>query len=161
MKAVLLGMNNPLSRNPRHALWPSPPGCTGHRLLRLLQTRRPEVTSRDYLRGFDRMNILDGPWDVEKARDVARALPSLLRGRTVVVLGDGPRRVLGLPRILVHPHYDRGVTWRQLPHPSGRNRWYNDETCRALAATLLDELYTHGETDVVHTKDHREEHRAQ
>jgi hypothetical protein len=149
-------MNNPVSSRPEHALFPYPPGCTGWRVLRLLQTRLPSVTRGQYLAAFDRRNLLDAKvWMADDAREAARHFLDLdvplLAGRTVLVFGAQPRRLLGLPPLLVHPQELRGVTWRQLPHPSGRCRWYNDRRHAAAAALLLEELYvqstaTGGET---------------
>lgn len=144
-RPVLLGMNNPISAEPRFALYPYPPGCTGYRLLRMLQTRRPEVGRREYLAAFDRRNLLSSlSWDSVDAARAAVDLRGALTGRHVLLLGAGPRRALGVPELLVHPQEIDGITWRQLPHPSGRCRWYNDEDCRALAATLLEDLYVVG-----------------
>jgi hypothetical protein len=146
MRPVLLGMNNPLSQKPEHALYPYPPGCTGHRIWMLLRTKLPDMSRLDYLRGFERTNLVSGPWNMTKARVRAAQLPSLYAGRTVVVLGEKPRVALELPKQLIHPHERDGVTWRQLPHPSGLNLWYNDADNRELAASLLFELYTRGTT---------------
>lgn len=147
-KAVILGMNNPLSPDPRHALFPHPPGCTGWRIWRMLVSRLPEVTRGQYMRGFERTNLVDSAeWDRETAEQRAAELPSLYAGRTIVVLGDAPRRALGLPKMLIHPLRWRGCEWRQLPHPSGRCCWYNDPECRDLAASLLAELYLRGQQD--------------
>lgn len=143
MRPILLGMNNPLSRDPRHALFPSPPGCTGHRILEMLRERRT-VTISQYLRAFDRRNLVSGErWSSARGSAGADELVRELMGsgRTVVVLGSETRRALGLERVLIHPVTAHGVHWRQLPHPSGRNLWYNDPACRALAADLLAELY--------------------
>lgn len=150
MKAVLLGMNNPLSSRPEHALFPYPPGCTGYRLLKLLQRRLPDVGRREYLAAFDRRNLLSRVvWSRDDARVAARKFATNLeehRGRTIVTLGHEVRSLMGLPDRLIEPIVDRlsGVTWRQLPHPSGRNHWYNDETNADLAALLLEELYQEG-----------------
>lgn len=147
MRPILLGMNNPLSGKPEHALFPYPPGCTGHRVLRLLQRRRPEVTRYEYLKAFDRRNLIDARmWKQQEARVRAAEFIESIRNTdvTVLVFGDKPRAALGLPKLLLHPHEMEGVTWRQLPHPSGRCLWYNDETCALLAAELLSSLYDIG-----------------
>jgi len=142
-RPVLLGMNNPLSVRPEHALWPSPPGCAGYRLWQMVSDGVPGgVSVGSYVRVFDRRNVLRGPWDQRAARRAASGLTRDLRGRSVVVLGNQAREALGLPRLLVHPQVIDDVTWRQLPHPSGRNRWYNDPGCRELASQLLASLYT-------------------
>lgn len=144
MTSVLMGMNNPLSQKPEHALYPYPPGCTGYRIWMMLRTKLPEMTRLEYLRGFERTNLVVGSWSITKARRRAAELPSLYAGRTVVVFGERARAALDLPKKLIHPHEKDGVTWRQLPHPSGLNHWYNDPEHRELAASLLFELYKRG-----------------
>lgn len=134
-------MNNPLSQEPEHALFPYPPGCTGWRLYDMLQEACPGVLKHQYLATFDRRNLVVGDWSVRAARLGARAMYASLCGREVVVLGNGPRDAFGLKPLLLHPQLIAGITWRQLPHPSGRNLWYNDRANRALAAALLAELY--------------------
>jgi hypothetical protein len=149
MRPIILGMNNPLSVDPRHALYPWPAGCTGHRIWRLLQ-RRCQVSDAEYLEAFDRRNLVDGDWSAAKAvrsaEDLRMELTARLSTSVVLVLGEAPRRALGLPKILVHPETRDGVIYRQLPHPSGRCLWYNDETCADLAAMVLEELYESGKT---------------
>lgn len=141
-RTVLLGMNNPLSVNPAYALWPDPPNCTGWRLWKLLQMRRPKVTADEYAEGFVRRNlVLALDWDRAAARARADELVEQLSGARVVVLGAPVRDALRLPPVLVEPLEHRGVVFRQLPHPSGRCRWYNDPKNKAVAALLLDEEY--------------------
>jgi hypothetical protein len=148
MRAILLGMNNPVSPKPEHALYPYPPNCTGWRLMKLLETRVPGITRYDYLNGFERVNLVNSKtWSKEEARRAAKRLPSLYRGRTIVVLGGAVRDALELPAVLIHPVRKDGCVWRQLPHPSGRCRWYNDPECATLAATLLEELYLRGRSN--------------
>jgi len=145
VKTVLLGMNNPVSSRPEHALFPYPPGCTGYRVWQLLRTRLPEVSRSDYLSGFDRVNLIHSRrWDKAAALHSARRLPSLYQGRTILVFGAAVRDALDLPAVLIHPVQKDGCEWRQLPHPSGRCRWYNDPDCATLAAALLEELYLRG-----------------
>jgi len=146
MKAVLLGMNNPVSSNPKFALYPYPPGCTGARILKLLQRRLPDVGRREYLEAFDRTNLLSKlVWNKREAQDAAitflKDVAPGLRGRTVVVFGAEVRKLLGLEEKLIEPIEMEGVVYRQLPHPSGRNYWYNVPECADLAAILLEELY--------------------
>lgn len=141
MKPVLLGMNNPLSSRPEHALYPEPPRCTGWNLWKMLHDKTG-ATQEQYLEAFDRRNLLNARrWDARQARAAANSLVDLLQGRVVVVLGAEVVHALGLPRLLLHPQVSRGVTWRQLPHPSGRCHWYNDPKNREVASLLLEELY--------------------
>jgi hypothetical protein len=140
-------MNNPLSTDPRHALAPYPAGSAGHRLWRMLQAVRPELFRADYLRAFDRRNLLPGlEWSAARAREAVRGL-ELPRGSTVVVLGDEVRRALSLERCLVHPRHspdfpeEDAPVFRQLPHPSGRNLFYNSPAHRLIAGLLLSDLF--------------------
>jgi len=143
-RPILLGMNNPLSPHPRHALFPHPDGCTGHRIWMML-AERTGATRAQYLAAFDRRNLLSTrEWSQSDAQAAAHEFllqTSLMTGRTVVLLGDAPRRAFGMRKLLIEPQKMDGVTWRQIPHPSGRNLFYNDMTCRALIAMLLEELY--------------------
>jgi hypothetical protein len=144
MKPVLIGMNNPLNSDPKFALFPYPPGCTGHRIFCMLQSRRPGVLRKQYLETFDRRNLInDTEWvsSLPYLRDKAEQMRKNLVGRTVVLLGNEVRRAFGLRPVLVHPQEMDGVTWRQLPHPSGRNLWYNDRENYEVAALLIEELF--------------------
>lgn len=150
MKPVLIAMNNPHSDDPRHALYPAPQGTAGYRLWQMLAEVRPGVTRVSYRDAFDRRNlVLDRVWDSASARGAA-ALLDFPPGTVVVVLGDEVRRALGLRPCLIHPTADlglEGVYTRQLPHPSGRCRWYNHPTHRLLAGLLLAELYDQSRED--------------
>lgn len=152
MKPVLLAMNNPHRTEAKYALFPSPAGSAGGRLCGMLRAVRPDLFRADYLRAFDRRNLVQGPWSARKAalqathwREMWEGVSSR-RGFTpglleVLVLGEGPRVALGLPKQLLHPIERGGVVYRQLPHPSGRCLWYNHPTHRLLAGLLLEELY--------------------
>lgn len=128
MKTILLGESNPRSDLRAAALWPHPVGCSGWRLWKMLNDRTG-MGSRQYIDGFDRRNIKTHP-DVE-----------FEPGSTVVVLGEKVRKHLKLPKVLIHPIVRDGVTFRQVPHPSGRTLFYNDPVCRELVAMLLEDLY--------------------
>lgn len=154
MRPVIIGMNNPLSDDPRAALWPDPPGCTGWRLWQMLH-ERTGASQRDYLRAFERRNLLVGKhWDPVAARAASEGLWEALEGRTVLLLGQDVRRVLWLPR---EPELlwrsEAGVTWCSVPHPSGLNRWYNDQAHAAAVGLRLEELYERGRDHVVEMAD--------
>lgn len=143
-RPVLVGMNNPVSSEPEHALYPYPPGCTGHRLLEMLQSRVPNATRGEYLRRFDRRNVVSlKVFDRKMAADGARKLDFefFASGRTVVLLGADTVAAFAIPRLLIHPQIIGGTTYRQIPHPSGRNLWYNDEQNKLLVSMLLEDLY--------------------
>jgi hypothetical protein len=114
-RPVLLGMNNPVSSEPGHELYPAPPGCTGHRIWMMLNSKTGASKSQ-YLRTFDRRNLVSGKtWSRGRAVEAGRVLIEELVGREVVVFGEEPRRALGLQKLLIHPQVMFGVTWRQLP----------------------------------------------
>lgn len=141
MSAVLVGMNNPYSLSAENALLPSPAGCTGHNIWKMLN-ELTGATRSEYAKAFDRRNLVLGKFCATRARDAATAM-TFPPGSVVVALGEEVRRAFDLPRQLIDPweDEDRGVTWRQVPHPSGRNHFYNDPVQRRLVAMLLTELY--------------------
>lgn len=143
-KPILIGMNNPVSSSPGHELYPYPPGCTGHRILEMLQSRIPEVTRRQYLERFERRNLVPHKlFDKKIAREYASKMEYELfgSGRQVVLFGADVAAAFGHPRLQIHPQMIGGTTWRQVPHPSGLNRWYNEGNNRVVVSMLLEELY--------------------
>lgn len=138
-RPVIVGMNNPVSVRPEHALYPHPPGCAGYRLWKMLHDYTG-ASRGVYTRGFERMNLVTGVWSTIRARERAERLRAEMTGRTVLLLGEEVRRAVGVDRLLADPQLWCGVTWRQLPHPSGRNPWYNDAANRRLAGAVLEEM---------------------
>jgi hypothetical protein len=143
-RPVLIGMNNPVSSEPSHALFPHPEGCTGHRLYEMLRSRVPHVTKRSYLNAFDRRNLV--PFKTYSATIAKKCAMELEQefwgsGRTIVLLGLEVVKAFGHPRSLIHPQLIGGATWRQIPHPSGRNLWYNAATNSSLVGCLLEDLF--------------------
>lgn len=143
MKPILLGMANPHSDDPALALAPDPPGSAGWRLWKMLSDHRG-VERDEYLARFDRRNLLPGrDWDAGAAAVAGRGFVSALKpGSAVVVLGQEAWRALGLG-LKPKPASSRRASssrWIYLPHPSGRNLWYNDALNRWTAAALLAEL---------------------
>jgi hypothetical protein len=142
MRPVLLGMNNPVSRDPAHALYPYPSTCTGARLLRF-----SGLDKRTYLSVFERRNVLDGQqWSTRAARERAPSLREELRGRTVVMLGAPVNSVMrsGTEHELAGPFVwtpDGHNGWlAKVPHPSGLNQFFNDPLHRELLAIFMAEL---------------------
>lgn len=142
-RPVIIGMNNPYTPLPEYALFPHPPSSAGGRLLSLLRRRRP-VSRGAYCRAFDRRNLGFETWSRAEARETFLSMRPGLEGRTVLLLGREVRSVVGVPEELILPTVLDGVTYRQLPHPSGRCLWYNDQTQADLAAMLMEELYLMG-----------------
>lgn len=154
-RPILIGQNNPVSQQPGHQLYPYPPGCSGHRLHEMLRTRVPECGRRDYLDCFERRNLVTGAgWDKRLGVLEAQRISAELwgSGRVIVLLGQDVRRCFGHPELLLHPQIIDGCTWRQMPHPSGRNFWYNEPENVKLAALLLEELYVEYRRGIVTTE---------
>lgn len=144
MRVVLVGMSNPRSADRRLALVPHPPNSAGHRLFLMLR-KRVHCTHIEYREGFERRNLVSTTtWSQNIARRNAEHMIEEFQGRTVLLLGAAVRDAFGLPPVLVKPVVHRGVVFRQLPHPSGRCRWYNNPRHRRIAEMLLEELYEEG-----------------
>lgn len=137
-------MNNPQSDDPRHALFPHPPGCTGHRLWRMLH-ERCGAESIEYVTSFDRRNLVTGTkFTAERARRGAQELLPRLTDYHVVLLGSDTVRAFGLvsaPALVWQAGGGPWARWCRMPHPSGRNLWFNDEVNRLAAGLLLEELF--------------------
>lgn len=147
-RIVVIGMNNPLSVLPQHALWTQPDGCTGHRLWQLASAYTG-ISEDDWLEGTDRRNLCVGDWDRVAGTKRAAEWTEELLGRTVILLGL-PTAVAFRPGRLYAPlEWWRDRDWFELPHPSGLNRWYNNNIHRTAAAIRLGELWHmyRGETD--------------
>lgn len=160
---VLVAMNNPISSDPKYALYPAPQGCTGHRLWEMLDLYARAhwntfVSKVQYRDAFDRRNVLSQKeWSMAEARVAGAELAWSLLNRRVVVLGvqtleallgKEPRPPWGQWReaTVSRPHevfYTSPGLLRYclLPHPSGRCREYNDPRMRELTGRTLWELY--------------------
>lgn len=113
MKPILVGEANPYGGDPYFALYPSPPGCAGHRLCKLILGMDEDV----YLDTFERVNLCPHKWSVKIARVKARDL--MEGGQKLILLGTKVRDAFGLSWLTPFTS-----TWTilSLPHPSGLNR---------------------------------------
>jgi hypothetical protein len=150
MIPVLLGMNNPVSSDPAHALYPYPSTCTGARLLRF-----SGLEKKTYLTAFERRNVLDGQqWSARAARERAPSLREELRGRTVVLLGapvnsvmrGGTEHELAGPFVWTPDGHDGWLA--KVPHPSGLNHFFNDSLHQELLAIFMAELLTKSQQEI-------------
>ena len=144
-RAIIIGMNNPLSEDPRAALMAHPVNSSGWRLWKMFQ----EVTGlprNAYMTGFERVNLLDSrDWDPIGARTKVEGLWSGWVGRTVIVCGRQVQRVLWLQaRATLAYSVSHGVRWCYIPHPSGLTHDYNDPRMRLAVGLRLEELYHNG-----------------
>lgn len=144
-KPLLVGMNNPRSLAPEHALFPWPPNCAGHRLFEMLRAVEPSATMTGYRDRFDRVNLVVGPWDAALARRRADEMRPTLVGRSVVLLGKEVAKAFGVvSEIDWMPRHIDDAVYYLLPHPSGRNHRYNVPDCRLAAGKVLARLYLRG-----------------
>lgn len=143
-RPVLLGMNNPYGADPAMALYPLPSRSAGGRLQAMSGLSRG-----DYLRLFDRRNVLTGEWSAARAKEARAALRSELAGRHVIVLGAEVNSVMrgGTEHELAPPFRwtpDGVGGWiAKAPHPSGRSTFYNDPLSQDLLRIFLEEALWH------------------
>ena len=140
-RVLLVGESNPYGADPRFALYPEPPGCAGARLCAILG-----MTDREYLRTFDRVNLLgNGRWSLPAAREAAQTVTARYR----VLLGARVAAAHGVPFLPFYrcapPWLEAGPqNWLVLPHPSGRSRLWNEpgaaERARRLVLALVAEV---------------------
>jgi hypothetical protein len=139
VKPLLVGEANPYGSDPDFALYPSPPGCAGDRLCRLVMKLDPD----DYLDRFDRMNICPSKWSAKVARERADVIASSLdhAGRVIVLLGAKVWSAFGTGTQFV-PFRIIDATHRKyvvLPHPSGLSRAWHVPGAYERARSILRE----------------------
>lgn len=139
MKPLLIGMNNPQGNEP---LWPEPRGCTGHYIWKMINSLEP-LLKKDYTNVFDRHNLVaDRTWNAAVAYAARDATWELMRGRQAVLLGKFVPAALGITRPPAGVWVGQAPgRFTCIPHPSGRNLWYNDPNNKKLVAELLTGLY--------------------
>lgn len=139
MKPLLVGQAPGPNTDPDAPLFPFPLTSTGGRLRLLMGISRGE-----YVRHFDRINLFRNfpgkgkggdKFPMEKAKLLADTLAPMLTGRTIILVGrnvaDAFRLDLGFHTWASHQlrrrtFGDPGTCQLAVvPHPSGRNHWYN------------------------------------
>lgn len=113
-RILLVGESNPYSDDPDFALYPRPRGSAGWRLC----TAILGMTTSDYLRTFERVDLVSGRWRIAEARATAAQLTHRRR----VLLGAKVAAAHGLPFTPFSRVEIRGHVWLVWPHPSGRCR---------------------------------------
>lgn len=148
MKPVILGINNPHSRDPAKALATDPIGASGYRLWLMLKEaanrQGRDLSERDYMEGFDRRNLIDQKnYTNDQVRLRSSQILASLAGHRVVMCGTKVPYMLGLRYggfDLVPRHAMAFVYW-VIPHPSGLCRTYNDPAVREKVGNLLFKLW--------------------
>lgn len=141
-RPYLLGLNNPQSLEERHVLYPHDENSAGYRLWDMVRSTRP-ITKEDWLALTQRHNLLRcttlPPGWRGLAAQRAGALAPLIRGRVVVLLGNDVAAAVGHAA----PPFVWDGSWITIPHPSGRNRAYNDPVTRLAVSVLMWDILVH------------------
>lgn len=166
MRPLLVGLDNPLSPDASLALSPWPSGCAGFRLWQMVrEVRGDEFTQLKYLKAFDRINLYGShrAKNGKGSSEVDQLLADLIltmavqgRREHIVLLGKRvchafvaavPKEVTWLSQFstdhelrLTRHGKRHTIWWTLMPHPSGRNYWYNDSLRRTAAAVILADL---------------------
>jgi len=135
LKPLLVGELNPYGSSPEFALYPLPKGASGDRLCRIMG-----VSTRGYLKRFDRVNLCVGKWSFVAARSVAEKLKQ--EDRVFVLLGAKVCRAFGYD---FTPFCVCGKVVI-LPHPSGRSRLWNGSESVGRARDALKKVLGAGST---------------
>jgi hypothetical protein len=136
---LLIGQAPGPNTDPTLPLFPVPSTSAGGRLASFMGLTRGE-----YLVSFDRINLLqdfpgktgrDDKFPMTKAKIAAAAIKPLLRDRVVILVGRNVANAFGLEAEF-HSwveglHYCRLMA--VVPHPSGRNHWYNKQEHKQIA----------------------------
>ncbi len=162
MRTLLIGLDNPYSRNPDDALLPMPAGATGDKLVKLIDEvtgKGIDYTSDLYMRDFARMNLYTG--EAARSGKGATATDRLLARQAMILIAeaqytsvvlfgkrvqtafsdfmrfaDGPIDKVSYGSAAIHP----SIYFYALPHPSGRNHWYALPNNRLAAGAILETL---------------------
>ena len=97
----------------------------------------------EYVLSFDRRNLIpSGEWDTDRAQVLGQSFREETLGRKIVVLGRDVWTALKLPHKPAPRHRVEcfGSAWYYLPHPSGRNHYYNDALHRWWAGRFLADM---------------------
>lgn len=143
-RVALIGEDNPYGDTPEFALYPSPDGCSGHRLMKILGL--PE----DQYLAIHRANLCArDSFSMKEARRRAQifcADPSA-PWRVIVLLGRKVADAFGYEMdFFTHGIEPTTATWTRpvtlvsLPHPSGRVLLWNKPEARQRAREILREL---------------------
>lgn len=129
-RIALVGEAPGPNTNPDMPLYPAPERSAAGRLMTMLAWTRAE-----YLRTFARANMLreypGASFPLGRARPLAEGVAQSLAPRPLLLMGRGVAMAFSFPheRVLEWEDYRLGDTYIRaavVPHPSGRNRWYNN-----------------------------------
>ena len=118
MRAMIIGSRLNQNKESNEPLWPLDKG-SGQRLFEI-----SGMSLINYLDTFERVNAETSP---------------LVRDADVIVCGKDAWKMLGLPRStdFWETHWDGDSNYALIPHPSGRNRLYNDPRARERVKVIM------------------------
>lgn len=136
MVPIIVGEQNPYGDEAKYALYPLPAHATGGRLCRLILG----MSTLQYMRSFERLNLLGpGKWKPAEAEASASRIVAARPGGLFILLGARVTDAFGLSakRGMGVPEFGTAETagrrFLRLPHPSARNRAWNDPESFARA----------------------------
>lgn len=140
-KVLLVGEDNPYGSDPRYALYPYPAHSAGGRLCHKLFKMHPHV----YIRVFSRVNLCSQKWGIQEARETAQGILRVPAGsKPVVLFGSKVAQAFGIGAGVrwlgdeeAPPMTIEGHQIFLVPHPSGRNRIWNDPKAQERAWRIL------------------------
>ena len=136
-RCVIIGAANHLSYRDKDALEPYTPSGAGERLWDMVNLVH-SVSKRDYVKAFTFVNLVPrGRWDAVKARELGPAMIDFVGSRHALVLGRDVWKALGFSPVRWFSRVTLMSSWTLLPHPSGRNRLYNEELMRRRVGKIL------------------------
>lgn len=133
VRGLIVGENPGKHTHPDMPLFPWPPTSSAGRLVGM-----SGVTAGEYLGGFYRRNLVDArAWDAaaaaRRARSIVTALFEMPRDFAVVLCGRKVREAFGLRSAAWEPvRLESRQICVAIPHPSGLNHVYNDQSARDL-----------------------------
>lgn len=142
MRPILIGQAPGPNTDPSLPLYPHPSTSAGGRLAQFMG-----LGAEDYIDAFERLNLVqeypgrrkhDDKFPLYQARLRAGELRPLMRGRTVILMGRKVASAWGEP-VAQAEFFEWvrcgtfGTMLAVVPHPSGRNHWYNSSENRQQA----------------------------
>ena len=150
---LLVGVDNPGSKDPRFALEPYCPGRAGWHMVKLIGEIVPGYTAIDYLADFDRVCLYPtgharngkGKIHIDRAMaDWCFLLAVSMQQPDIVLLGLRVRaafdHIVTLPDKDVAIAKFDGIRIHSIPHPGARGQFYTDQSIRTQVGIRLASL---------------------
>lgn len=146
MSILLVGLDNPLSSDPRYALHPIPSTSTGGRIIAMINDVG-KITTGEY-HSIPKVNLFPvGPMPKIKGKAYATANASSMvasmngSGRRVILLGNQVRDAFAFAATISDKPMifedTGGTNYAWIPHPSGRNLYYSNIRAKRKVGRFL------------------------